>query len=68
MKIKQILDTTSDRRTYKILHEYGTIPYWLAYECWCCKRYYVCKKHEKCRPLKGLNRNWKEFRKTQYKT
>ena len=59
--------TTTDRRTYKIFHTIDQDPWW-SEGCWNCRRYEFCNpKTEGCKPNKGKIRNWKEFRKTQYK-
>ena len=66
MKNKEKLKTCQTNKEYKVynldLKDWG-IDCCL---CWNCNR--GCKrKHFTCKERKGRNKNWKEFRKTQFK-
>ena len=58
------LRLTCDGREYHILH---TSPPPYTRDCGVCPRCDVCRKHDKCNQTKGKLRNWKEFRKNQWK-
>jgi len=61
------LEKTTNRREYKLIKQY-VYPYDM--ECGICPRYHKHLKCKRCNPnsTNGMIRNWKEFRKTQYKT
>ena len=66
MKKEKELNQTIDRRTYKILK---TVPHWLENECGFTKFCFKCKYKETgvCRAERTEIRNWKEYRKKQWK-
>lgn len=64
MKNQEKLKNVKTGREYKIILT-SLPPYFEG--CAFCDRYSSCRKHEFCRPNKGKIRNWKEYRKTQWK-
>jgi len=65
MKNRNKLNNCHTNKEYKVYS--GAFPHLYDIECAFCKRCSICRMHEFCRPTKGKIRNWKEFRKTQYK-
>jgi hypothetical protein len=70
MKNRNKLKNAANGREWKIIR-YEVGPYDIeCCMCWRCptkKNKRKCRKHEACRPNKGIIRNWKEYRKTQWK-
>lgn len=61
---KETIKNTTNHKFYKVKN-LGLFKW--DDSCEICKRYGVCKPKHGCKPFKGLIRNWKEYRKTQYK-
>jgi len=63
LKRSQIVNKTTDRREYTILHKY-VAPY--EYDCGICP-VKNCDKMIGCNPDRTFERNWKSQRKEQWK-
>lgn len=64
--MRETIENTTSSKFYRIK---TVIPHKFDYgfDCYLCPREGVCQKHDACNQTKGLIRNWKEFRKKQYK-
>ena len=60
---KKLAAAVTGREWHIIKHAH----YVYEVDCGVCSRYGVCRKHDRCNQTKGLIRNWKEFRLTQFK-
>lgn len=62
---KETQKNTTSRKFYKVkmldLHPLDGV------DCALCSMWKVCNSKSGCKPNKNQLRNWKEFRKTQYK-
>jgi len=63
--MKETTRNTTDKRIYKILN-YDFDYYWDCYGCPRSNTQRQCKMNN-CNGTRNVKRNWKEFRKKQYK-